>query len=256
MGMDDPFFPVDLDDLPVKLEIGEMHHGSDERIGMFRVRAVQIFHPAPALAYRVEADGRSVVYATDTEDPFSGKPNPNLVGRDLAGPVEPAHVGRGFRHRQVGRVALDHPLDQVDLLQRRLHGFERLEPGRHPNRPELAADVAPAQPRQIGHQRRVAGGRRELRSVGRQVDGVEPILEARLDLLGQVVVAVDQGRLLQNARHPRLEVGGQAEDGEGEGGREVHPRTVPRAGGYLPTTNITPSFCVYTRPWSSRETGV
>ena len=79
MGMDDPFFPVDLDDLPAKIEIGEMHHGSDERIGMFRVRAVQIFHPAPALAYRVDADGRSVVYATDTEDPFSGKPNPVIA---------------------------------------------------------------------------------------------------------------------------------------------------------------------------------
>ncbi|MDQ2950819.1 MAG: MBL fold metallo-hydrolase [Chloroflexota bacterium] len=79
MGMDDPFFPVDLDDLPARLEIGEMHHGSDERIGMFRVRAVQIFHPAPALAYRVEADGKSVVYATDTEDPFSGKPNPVIA---------------------------------------------------------------------------------------------------------------------------------------------------------------------------------
>jgi ribonuclease BN (tRNA processing enzyme) len=40
------------------------------------VRATTIFHPAPALAYRIEADGRSLVYATDTEDPFSGQPNP------------------------------------------------------------------------------------------------------------------------------------------------------------------------------------
>jgi phosphoribosyl 1,2-cyclic phosphodiesterase len=79
MGMDDPFFPVDLDDLPAKLEIGEMHDGSDQRIGPYRVRAKSIFHPAPALAYRIEADGRSLVYATDTEDPFSGKPNP-VVG--------------------------------------------------------------------------------------------------------------------------------------------------------------------------------
>jgi len=39
----------------------------------YRVRAKSIFHPAPALAYRIEADGRSLVYATDTEDPFSGK---------------------------------------------------------------------------------------------------------------------------------------------------------------------------------------
>jgi phosphoribosyl 1,2-cyclic phosphodiesterase len=76
LGMDDPFFPVDLDDLPAKLDIGEMHDGSDERIGPYRVRAASIFHPAPALAYRIEADGRSLVYATDTEDPFSGKPNP------------------------------------------------------------------------------------------------------------------------------------------------------------------------------------
>jgi phosphoribosyl 1,2-cyclic phosphodiesterase len=79
LGMDDPFFPVDIDDLPVKLEIGEMGDGSDERIGPFRVRSSTIFHPAPALAYRVEADGRSLVYATDTEDAFSGKPNPVIA---------------------------------------------------------------------------------------------------------------------------------------------------------------------------------
>ncbi|HEY9325391.1 MAG TPA: MBL fold metallo-hydrolase, partial [Candidatus Limnocylindria bacterium] len=76
LGMDDPFFPVDIDDLPVQLTIGEMTDGSDERVGPFRVRSATLFHPAPALAYRVEADGRSLVYATDTEDAFSGKPNP------------------------------------------------------------------------------------------------------------------------------------------------------------------------------------
>jgi phosphoribosyl 1,2-cyclic phosphodiesterase len=79
MGMDDPFFPVDIDDLPAKLQIGELHDGSDERIGRYRVRAARVFHPAPALAYRIEADGRSVVYATDTEDSFSGKPNPVIA---------------------------------------------------------------------------------------------------------------------------------------------------------------------------------
>jgi phosphoribosyl 1,2-cyclic phosphodiesterase len=76
LGMDDPFFPVDIDDLPVRLQIDEMEDGSDERVGPFRVRASTIFHPAPALAYRIEADGRSLVYATDTEDAFSGRANP------------------------------------------------------------------------------------------------------------------------------------------------------------------------------------
>ena len=76
LGMDDPFFPVDIDDMPARLDVGELDDGSDERIGRFRVLAASIFHPSPALAYRVEADGRALVYATDTEDPFSGKPNP------------------------------------------------------------------------------------------------------------------------------------------------------------------------------------
>jgi len=76
LGMDDPFFPVDLDALPARLEIGEMAEGSEQRLGPYRVRSTHIFHPAPALAYRVEADGRALVYATDTEDAFSGKPNP------------------------------------------------------------------------------------------------------------------------------------------------------------------------------------
>ncbi|HEV8468708.1 MAG TPA: MBL fold metallo-hydrolase [Candidatus Limnocylindria bacterium] len=79
LGMDDPFFPVDLDDLPARLEVGELHDGSEERIGHFLVKAASIFHPAPALAFRLEADDSALVYATDTEDPFSGKPNPVIT---------------------------------------------------------------------------------------------------------------------------------------------------------------------------------
>jgi phosphoribosyl 1,2-cyclic phosphodiesterase len=76
LGMDDPFFPVDLDALPAKIDMDEIASGGEKRVGAFRVRATRIHHPAPALAYRVEADGRAVVYATDTEDPFSGGENP------------------------------------------------------------------------------------------------------------------------------------------------------------------------------------
>ena len=76
LGMDDPFFPVDLDELPARIEVAELDDGSDEQVGRFRVRAASLYHPSPALAYRLEADGRSLVYATDTEDPFSDRPNP------------------------------------------------------------------------------------------------------------------------------------------------------------------------------------
>ena len=79
LGMDDPFFPVDLDGLPVQLEVHEIESGSAIQVGPYRVRATALFHPAPALAYRIEADGRSLVYATDTEDPFSGQENPVIA---------------------------------------------------------------------------------------------------------------------------------------------------------------------------------
>jgi phosphoribosyl 1,2-cyclic phosphodiesterase len=79
LGMDDPFFPVDLDGLPARLEVHEVESGSKRVVGPYEVRARSIFHPAPALAYRIEADGRSIVYATDTEDPFTGQENPVIA---------------------------------------------------------------------------------------------------------------------------------------------------------------------------------
>ena len=79
LGMDDPFFPVDLDGLPVKLEVHDLKSGAQRQIGPFDVRAARIYHTAPALAYRVEADGRSLVYATDTEDAANGEANPVIA---------------------------------------------------------------------------------------------------------------------------------------------------------------------------------
>ena len=76
LGMDDPFFPVDLDALPVQLEIDDLESGASKRLGPFLVRTAHITHPAPALAYRVEADGKALVYATDTEDGFGGSASP------------------------------------------------------------------------------------------------------------------------------------------------------------------------------------
>lgn len=76
LGMDDPFFPVDLDAVPGAIHMEEFPSGTAKQCGPFRVGCTRVYHPAPALAYRVEADGRSMVYATDTEDPFSGSENP------------------------------------------------------------------------------------------------------------------------------------------------------------------------------------
>lgn len=75
LGIDDPFFPVDIDALPAQLAVSALD-GAPVSVGPMRIRAVPVFHTQPCVAYRVDAGGRSVVYATDTEDPFSGKPNP------------------------------------------------------------------------------------------------------------------------------------------------------------------------------------
>ncbi len=79
VGMDDPFFPVNLDGIPAQLVIDDLASDGQVRLGAFDVRATKVFHPAPCLAYRVEADGRALVYATDTEDPFSGRENPVIA---------------------------------------------------------------------------------------------------------------------------------------------------------------------------------
>ncbi len=79
LGMEDPFFPVDLDGLPVQLEVHDMSPDATVQLGSFHVRSARVHHPAPALAYRIEADGHAIVYATDTEDPFTGHPNPVIA---------------------------------------------------------------------------------------------------------------------------------------------------------------------------------
>lgn len=76
LGMDDPFFPVDLDGLPVQLMVDDLESGTKRQLGPFLISTARITHPAPTLAYRVEADGRALVYATDTEDGFDGFVSP------------------------------------------------------------------------------------------------------------------------------------------------------------------------------------
>lgn len=85
LGMDDPFFPVDLDALPAQIEVIEVDDG-ELRIGSLRVRIVHLNHPSPCLGFRVESTTRAIVYATDTEDPFLDRANPVIplaTGADL-----------------------------------------------------------------------------------------------------------------------------------------------------------------------------
>jgi len=64
--MSDPYFPVDMSAMLAKRRFSEIK-GERLRIRDFTVRPRPINHPQGCLAFRIEADGKVVVYATDNE---------------------------------------------------------------------------------------------------------------------------------------------------------------------------------------------
>ena len=69
--MEFTYFPVELDQLPARIEFRELGEGVFD-FGNAKLITQVINHPAPALAYRIEADGVIVVYMCDHE-PFAEK---------------------------------------------------------------------------------------------------------------------------------------------------------------------------------------
>ncbi|HEY4119320.1 MAG TPA: MBL fold metallo-hydrolase [Byssovorax sp.] len=65
--MQAPNFPVRLDELAAEMSYDEVTVGQPFEVGAARVRAAKANHPGGALAYRIEHEGKSLVYATDTE---------------------------------------------------------------------------------------------------------------------------------------------------------------------------------------------
>jgi phosphoribosyl 1,2-cyclic phosphodiesterase len=62
-----PVFPITLDTLRAQLQFDDVDAGQALDVGPFRIRTCEVPHPDGALAWRIEAGGRSFVYATDVE---------------------------------------------------------------------------------------------------------------------------------------------------------------------------------------------
>jgi len=62
-----PSFPVELAAVPAALRYGSVELERPFAVGSAIVRAARLNHPNGVVAYRVEHEGRAVVYATDTE---------------------------------------------------------------------------------------------------------------------------------------------------------------------------------------------
>src|SRR5207302_385533 len=101
-------------------------------------------------------------------------------------------VRRRVCHGQVRRIARAQRLDQIDLLERRLHRLRALHVYRDPHRPELRPDAADAQAGNVGHEWHAIGRGRQRGGGGGQIDLRQITPEARADLPGQIVVAVDE----------------------------------------------------------------
>jgi phosphoribosyl 1,2-cyclic phosphodiesterase len=65
--MTPPNFPVGLDAMRASLEFLDVPYGDRMRVGPAAVRHVGVDHPNGCVAWRVDSDGSSVVYATDLE---------------------------------------------------------------------------------------------------------------------------------------------------------------------------------------------
>jgi phosphoribosyl 1,2-cyclic phosphodiesterase len=63
-----PYFPVTLDELVrARIEFRTIEPGGSFGIGPVRITTAELDHPGGNLGYRLEHDGRSLVYATDVE---------------------------------------------------------------------------------------------------------------------------------------------------------------------------------------------
>lgn len=65
--MKPPTFPITLDSLRSKLGFVDLRPGQPWEYGPFRVTCLELPHPDGVLGYRIEAGGKSLVYATDVE---------------------------------------------------------------------------------------------------------------------------------------------------------------------------------------------
>jgi len=99
--MENPYFPLPMSAMPATLEFREL---KEEEIALdgVRVKTKYLHHPGLTLAFRIEAGGKSLVYATDNE------------------PCHPAFGARAADHHSPGRGNHDAALAafaaETDLL--------------------------------------------------------------------------------------------------------------------------------------------
>lgn len=121
MQMQPPHFPVRLSDMGALLGFRQIESGQELTIGEVKVTARRLNHPGGVTGYRIEAGGRAIVYATDTEhyacpDPYLVKlaKDADLLVYDAMyteaeyrGEIGPSKVGWGHSTWEAGVAVAD-----------------------------------------------------------------------------------------------------------------------------------------------------
>ncbi len=89
-----PYFPIPFSEFRASVEFVELPADSSFQVGHMQIRTAPLNHPFEAMACRVEADGQTVVYASDTA-PFDRI----LLGREFV-PEAPAPGTLSDRERE------------------------------------------------------------------------------------------------------------------------------------------------------------
>ena len=123
-------------------------------------------------------------------------------------------LGPGPRQGEVVGEVAHHRVDGVDLLEGGRDRRVTLQLGRDEDRPELGADAARAQPREVG-----VGGQ----PAGREVEPIPVVAGALAGLPREVVVPVEDGMAREERPDAALGVVEHARDptGGGEGRRDA-----------------------------------
>ncbi len=147
--MQHAYFPIDLDQLGANIHYHDLVEGTlqIEDIG---VTAQYLNHPALTLGYRLEADGASVVYATDHEPhsrPLAENPGP-IHGQDrrhadfLAGADLVIHDAQYVASEYASKVGWGHSTIEYAIAVARFAGAKRLALTHHdPQRSDDALDA-------------------------------------------------------------------------------------------------------------------
>jgi phosphoribosyl 1,2-cyclic phosphodiesterase len=150
--MSPPFFPVAFDDLASRVRATDVRPNARLQVGDVSVTVAKLNHPDPVYGYRLDWNGYSVVYATDTEHYSCVDPALTNLARgadvliydsqytpeEYSGQSGPARVGWGHstftaatdlaRAAEVGRLVLFHhdpsrADDAVATIEQRAQGL-------------------------------------------------------------------------------------------------------------------------------------